>query len=166
MPNSDSELHTHENIGSQICLCEGEEELLMLRDIVTVMLRDIVEKIIWVRLSSTSDLAVTLSVRVTFSRVSFFFFLLGYRWLILLSWRTSSKICASIDTLTCLRSCCSWKTVNFLFRFPTSCSKRYLHFLAPGITLRNNRLGTSQSGVQSPHVFGQREMNSGRFRRK
>lgn len=78
-----------------------------------------------------------------FKQSKLFFFFLGYRWLILLSWRTSLKICASIDTLTCSRSCCSWRTVNFLFRFLTSCSKRYLHFLVLRITLRNNQLRTS-----------------------
>ena len=67
----------------------------------------------------------------------------------MLSWRTSLKICASINTLTCSRSCCWWRTVTFLFRFPTSCSKRYLHCLV--LTHNYNQLFEKVSPLSRTH---------------
>ena len=121
--------------GDKRCLFEEVEELLMLLDIV--------EKVHLGETEFQKWLSCNIKRQSYFKQSKFFFFFLGYHWLILLSWRTSLKICASIDTLTCSRSCCSWRTVNFLFRFLTSCSKRYLHFLVLRITLRNNQLRTS-----------------------
>ena len=81
--------------------------------------------------------------------ISFPFLLSRVSLVILLSWRILLKTCRLTDILIWLGSCCSWRTVNFLSHFPTSCLIR--DFFVPFFLRGRNRRGLAIFPLQILH---------------